>query len=574
MQHNPALANSVQSNYMNSFSGSVLQNLPGADLTRQLGMSAPQIPQANNLQFNSPRLPPQQAQQLDQLPKLQSTMNPLGSIMQPPQQLNDVTQQQRQNMVNQGQSSSQVQAQILQPQTLVQPSNNMLQQQTSIQNNQLQRNLTQNLQQQPQIMSQSQQQNMIQSQLPDQINQQLQHISDNQLQLLQKLQQQQQSILAQQSSQQLPTQLPQIQDQQRQLIDVSQSFSRSSTSSQILDMPQIVTNSHLSQPNTIAQQIAKNNISQPNTRFSQTPPQPKLQQQQPGMQPEMAGHMGISANPLTNVVPGGSNIVAGAVGAGQSGITEDIPSCSTSPSTNNCSNVVQPVMNNRVHRSAVMSEDMAQSTATILCPSGLETISTVNLVKDFPQKSEVKPSLNIPRSQSQGVFTPHTYMNGAPTHTDYLDTSSSTTSVCISQNDMNLQHNNNPLPFNPQSMLFREASQDGEVHADQRNNVSFGNNIDGHLGVPLNPDPLLTKGLVGLGKDYPNNLSSGGMIGDYDNSKDAQQELSSSMVSQSFGVPDMAFNSIDSTINDGSFLNRGAWAPAQQYQRMRTYTKV
>ncbi|GMN53562.1 hypothetical protein TIFTF001_022703 [Ficus carica] len=581
MQQNPALANSIQPNYMPHFSGSILQNLPGADISRQLGLPTPQMPQANNLQFGSPRLP-QQAQPLDQLPKIPSTLSPIGSIIQPQQQLSDVSQQPRQNMVNQVLPSSQVQAQILQPQTLVQ-TNNMLQQQASMQNNQLQRGLSHTQQHQQQItsqsQSQSQQQNLIQSQIPDQINQQLQHMSDSQLQLqlLQKLQQQQQSLLAQQSSLQQPTQLAHIQDQQRQLLDASQNFSRSSTSSQILEMPQMVTNT-LPQPNTIPQQMTKNNVSQSNTRYTHTTHPPKLQQQQPGMPPEMPGHMGLPPNLLTNqVATGGNSAMTGVVGAGHSGITDDVPSCSTSPSTNNCSIVVQPVLNSRVNRSTVMPEDMAQSATTILSSSALETMSSsISLVRDFSQKSEVKPSLNIPRSQSQGIFTQHTYLNGGAAQTDYLDTSSSTTSVCLSQNDMNLQQQNNGgLPFNSQQMMFREASQGEDVQADHRNSVSYGNNIDGQLGgVALNPDPLLTKGLVGLGKDFPNNLSSGGMLGSYENSKEAQQELSSSMVSQSFGVPDMTFNSIDSTINDSSFLNRGPWAPAQQFQRMRTYTKV
>jgi len=100
MQQNPSLANSMQPNYMHSMSGSVLQNLSGSDLSHQLGLSAPQMPQSNNLQFNSQRLP-QQAQQFDQFPKLPSTLNPLGSIIQPQQQLVDITQQSRQNVVNQ-----------------------------------------------------------------------------------------------------------------------------------------------------------------------------------------------------------------------------------------------------------------------------------------------------------------------------------------------------------------------------------------------------------------------------------------------------------------------------------------
>ena len=80
-------------------------------------------------------------------------------------------------------------------------------------------------------------------------------------------------------------------------------------------------------------------------------------------------------------------------------------------------------------------------------------------------------------------------------------------------------------------MLLRDTSQDGEVQADPRNSVSYGINTDSQLGIPLNPDPLLVKGITRLGTDIHNNFSSEGMITNYENSKDAQQELSSSMVS-------------------------------------------
>lgn len=583
MQQNPSLANTIQPNYMHSMSGSVLQNLSGTDLSRQLGLSAPQIPQTNNMQFNCQRLP-QQAQQPDHLPKLPSTLNPLGSVIQSQQQLGDITQQSRQNVVNQTLPSSQVQAQMLQPQSLVQ-TNNILQQQPSVQNHQPHRSVNQNLQpqqqqqhqqqHQQQSMGQNQQQNLIQPQLPDQVNQQLQ-MSENQIQiqLFQKLQQQQQqqSLLAQQSALQQPAQFTQLQDPQRQLLDMSQNFSRPLTPTQILEVPQATSTSL---PQSIPHQMTRNN-SHTNIRFSHPPQQPKLQHQQSGVLPEISGHMGLPLPPTTNQLStAGSSIVTGTAGAGQSAITDDLPSCSTSPSTNNCPNVVQPVMNGMPHRSTAMGEDMAHSAATILCPSALETISSnANLVKDLQQKSDVKPSLNISKNQNQGFFAPQTYLNGAAAQTDYLDTSSSTTSVCLSQNDVHLQQNNNPVSFNPQSLLFRDTSQDGEVQADPRNSVPYGNNIESQLGIPMNPDPLLAKGMTGLGKDIHNNFSSGGIITNYENSKDAQQELSSSMVSQSFGVPDMTFNSIDSTINDSSFLNRGPWPPPPQFQRMRTYTKV
>lgn len=576
MQQSPSLANTIQPNYTHSMSGSVLQNLSGTDLSRQLGLSAPQIPQTNNMQFNCQRLP-QQAQQPDHLPKLPSTLNPLGSVIQSQQQLGDITQQSRQNVVNQTLPSSQVQAQMLQPQSLVQ-TNNILQQQPSIQNHQPHRSVNQNLQQQQQhqqqSMGQNQQQNLIQPQLPDQVNQQLQ-MSENQIQiqLFQKLQQQQQqSLLAQQSPLQQPAQFTQLQDPQRQLLDMSQNFSRPLTPTQMLEVAQATSTSL---PQSIPLQMTRNN-SHTNIRFSHPAQQPKLQHQQSGVLPEISGHMGLPLPPTTNQLStAGSSIVTGTAGAGQSAITDDLPSCSTSPSTNNCPNVVQPVMNGMPHRSTAMGEDMAHSAATILSPSALETISSnANLVKDLQQKSDVKPSLNISKNQNQGFFAPQTYLNGAAAQTDYLDTSSSTTSVCLSQNDVHLQQNNNPVSFNPQSLLFRDTSQDGEVQADPRNSVPYGNNIESQLGIPMNPDPLLAKGMTGLGKDIHNNFSSGGIITNYENSKDAQQELSSSMVSPSFGVPDMTFNSIDSTINDSSFMNRGPWPPPPQFQRMRTYTKV
>ncbi|XP_040998360.1 auxin response factor 19-like isoform X4 [Juglans microcarpa x Juglans regia] len=571
MQQNPSLANSIQPNYVHSMSTPILQSFTGADLSHQLGLSGPQINLPNNLQFKSQRLP-QQTQQLDQLPKLPSTLNPLGSIIQPQQQLGDITHQMRPNIISQTLPSSQVQAQILQPQSNAQTSNN-LQQQPSIQNHQSCRNVSQNQQQQQhqqQSMGQNQKENLIQPQLPDHVNQQLQ-ISDNQIQiqLLQRLQQQQQPILAQQSTLQQPAQLMQLQDPQRQLFDFSQSFSRSMPPNQMLELPQAPTTS-FPQSNTIPHRTTKNNSNR-NIQFSLPPQQPKLQQQQSGVLPELSANGGLppSSNQLSAAA---SSTVTGVSGAGQTVLIDDVPSCSTSPSTNKCSNVVQPVMNGRFQQSTAMGENVAA--ATVIIPSALETMSSdANLVKDFQQKPIVKPSLHISKSHSHGSFAPQTFLNGAVAQTDYLDASSSTTSVCLSQNDVHLLQNNS-VSFNPQSFLLRDTSQDGEVQADLRSNVSYGTNIDGQIEMPLNPDPFLSKGMDGLGKDFHNSLSSAGMLTNYENSKDDQQELSSSMVSQSFGVPHMTFNSIDSTINDCSLLNRGPWAPPPQFQRMRTYTKV
>ncbi|KAM3394892.1 auxin response factor 19 [Capsicum galapagoense] len=578
MQQNPSLANSMQPNYLHSLSGSVLQNVgSGADLSRQLGLPAPQLPLQNTLQFGSQR-PTQQGQQLNQLQKLPATtLTPAGSIMQSQQQLSDISQQSRQSLINQSVPTNHVQAQLLQVRSLVQ-SQNVLQHQQSFQN-QLQRNLTQNLPQQQQIMNQTQQQSFMPPQPSDPLNQTL-HFSDSQLQmqLLQKLHQQQQSLLAQQSLLQQPSQLGPIQDQQKQLLDVSQNFSRSLATSQMLDMPQTTsTSTSLSQPQIAQQQVTTNN-SQSNLCFAQPL---KLQQQhqhqqQPGILPELSGQVGQVLPPTTNQLSANcSSLLTGAAGGGQSVVTDDIPSCSTSPSTNNCQNAVQPIMNGRIHGGTVAADEANQSSLPLLSSSGLEAISpNRNLVKDLQQKSDGKPSLNISKSQNHGFLTPQTYLNTAVPQMDYLDSSSSATSVCFSQNDVQLQQTTNPMSFSSQPVVFRD-SQDGEVQGDPRNNVAFGANMDNQLGISMMPDSLITNSLVGSRKDVSNNISSGGgMLSSYENPKDAQPELSSSMVSQSFGVPDMAFNSIDSTINDGSFMNRGAWAPPPQMTRMRTYTKV
>ncbi|PHT42666.1 Auxin response factor 19 [Capsicum baccatum] len=576
MQQNPSLANSMQPNYLHSLSGSVLQNVgSGADLSRQLGLPAPQLPLQNTLQFGSQR-PTQQGQQLDQLQKLPATtLTPAGSIMQSQQQLSDISQQSRQSLINQSVPTSHVQAQLLQVRSLVQ-SQNVLQHQQSFQN-QLQRNLTQNLPPQQQIMNQTQQQSFMPPQPSDPLNQTL-HFSDSQLQmqLLQKLHQQQQSLLAQQSLLQQPSQLGPIQDQQKQLLDVSQNFSRSLATSQMLDMPQTTsTSTSLSQPQIAQQQMTTNN-SQSNLCFAQPLKLQQQHQQQPGILPELSGQVGQVLPPTTNQLSANcSSLLTGAAGGGQSVVTDDIPSCSTSPSTNNCQNAVQPIMNDRIHRGTVAADEANQSSLPLLSSSGLEAISpNRNLVKDLQQKSDGKPSLNISKSQNHGFLTPQTYLNTAVPQMDYLDSSSSATSVCFSQNDVQLQQTTNPMSFSSQPVVFRD-SQDGEVQGDPRNNVAFGANMDNQLGISMMPDSLITNSLVGSRKDVSNNISSGGgMLSSYENPKDAQPELSSSMVSQSFGVPDMAFNSIDSTINDGSFMNRGAWAPPTQMPRMRTYTKV
>ncbi|XP_024964051.1 auxin response factor 19-like isoform X2 [Cynara cardunculus var. scolymus] len=553
MQQGSSLANQIQPSYLNPLAGSVLQNYGGPDLSRQLGLSAPQMLTQNNLQFNNQRST-SQLDQLQKLPQPATTTNPLAVMMQP-QQLTDLTQQTvRQTLINQTLPQNQIQSQI--------PSQNVLQQQ-SMQNHEFQRNLQLQQQQQMMAVSQNQQKISLPSQFPDQqISQKLQ-MPENQIQLLQKLHHQQQALLAQQG------QHPQ--DQQKPLIDVPQSFARSIPTSQMMEMPSQIPIT--SQP----QQMPRKN-SEANFRFSHLSQQPKLQHQQP----ELSGQMtGATPMPINLLSTNGSSLLTGTAGGGQSGISDDVPSCSTSPSTNNCPNMVPSIVNGRSYGSTTMGgEEIIQASAHLMNTTGLETVSANgNFVKELQQKADVKPSVNVSKIHNQGFLAPQTYLhNLAGTQMDYLDSSSSATSVCLSQNDVHLQpQNSNQLSFNSQPLPFRDTIQDGEVQDDPRADIPFGVNMDNRLGMSsVIPDPLLTKGMMGSGKDFQNNHSSGGMISSYENpSKDTQPELSSSMVSQSFGVPDMTFNSIDSTINDSSLLNSAVWAPPpQQFQRMRTYTKV
>ncbi|GFP82170.1 auxin response factor 5 [Phtheirospermum japonicum] len=442
--------------------------LAGTDISRQLGnLPATQIPHQQNLQFNAQR--PTQPQQ---------------------QQLTDISQPPRHNLVGQNQS-----------QTLP----------TSQNCQQFQRNIPQNMSQQQNLMPHSQPSDHA-------IQQQQMHLSDNhqiQLQLLQKLhqqqQQQQQSLLAH--------------DQQKQILDLPQNFSRPMSTSQMLE------------PNQANPQLTRNN-SQTNFRFAQPPQQSRILS-------ELPENMGNALNPIiSNHLSAGRSSMG--PNGGPSAVTDDGPSCSTSPSTNNSQNTVS------LYNSSVAL---------------LEPVSTNgNLVKDMQQKPEVKP---VSKIQNQGFFASQTYLNGAGAQIDYLDSSSSATSV-LSQNDGHIPQTNS-MSFNSQSMLFRDASQDGDVNIDPRNNVQFGANVDNNhdqLGMPMVPDPsLITKNMMGSDKEFSADFSIP------NHPKESQPELSSSMVSQSFGVPDMAFNSIDSSINDGNFMNGGAWAPPQ-IPRLRTYTKV
>ncbi|KAK9699569.1 hypothetical protein RND81_08G182000 [Saponaria officinalis] len=376
-------------------------------------------------------------------------------------------------------------------------------------------NLLSDVQSQAYVQNQSsvQQSSSFQSHHPDLMNRQTQASdSQMQMQLLQRLQHQhqQQPLLSQSNN-------------LNQVHGMSQSFSRSFPPSQMLDMPQTQM-TPLPSAQIISQQMTKSNV----------------QSQQSGIIPDMQAQGGLTGNLLSNnlMTTGSGNVFAAVNG--------DIPSSSTSPSTNNCPNVAQTVTN--------------QCQDDVLNPSCLETMPSHNFVQELHKKVDVKPSVNVSKVQNQGLLTRNTYHNLSTSQIDYLD-SSSATSALVYQTDI-MNHQSSTLLPNSDSVFLADASYD-----------TPGTDMNGHLETSLVSDAILMKNITEPEKNYSSNISSGCMPSNYENGKDAQ-ELSSSMVTQSFGLPDMAFNNMDSVLSDGSFMNTGAWGAPPQYQRLRTYTKV
>ncbi|CAM0909731.1 unnamed protein product [Alopecurus aequalis] len=590
MQQSSSFANTaMQSEYLRSITNPGMQNIGSADLSRQLCLQN-QLLQQNNLQFNTPKLS-QHMQQNNDLSKAVLPLNQFGVSTKSQEQTQDASNLQRQQQsMNFALPLSQAQTSLAQAQVLVQNqmqqphiSQNQLptasqpllshqqqqeqehhhqqqQQQQQQQQRQQQQHQQQKILQQQQLLLQQQQLQQQQqqqlskmpAQLPNLSNQQLQ-LSDQQLQLqlLQKLQQQQQSFLSQPGV--TLAQLPLIQEQQKLIMDMQQQLSNSHSLPQQQMMPQHSTK--------IPSQAAP----------LPPPMQPDTQQKLPQKQVVPADTLEATVRPTTPLKFSSANgSPLRMPGATHSVVTEEIPSCSTSPSTANGSHLLQPVAGRDQYCSMINTEKAPQSTAPMSVPSSLDVVTgTPRLTKEFPKlNSNVKQSMMASKLPSAGA-SPQDFVNNAPP-TDYLETASSATSVWLSQTD-GLLHQNFPLSNFSQQQLFKDAPPDTEIQAEvPSNNALFGISNDGHVGFPMGTDDFLTNGIDAV--KYQN-LST-----DIDNNyripKDAQQEISSSMVSQSFGASDMAFNSIDSGMNDGAFLNRTSWPPAAPLKRMRTFTKV
>jgi hypothetical protein len=402
-------------------------------------------------------------------------------------------------------------------------------------------------QQQLQQQQQNQQQlNKMAAQVPNLAAQQLQ-LSDQQLQLqlLQKLQQQQQSLLSQPAV--TLAQIPLIQEQQKLILDMQQQLSNSQSLSQQQTMPQHSTK-------VPSQAIP--------------PPPPSMQQEPQQKVPQK--HVGFTDTSHAAIPPTTSSPMM-ANGTAHSALTEDIPSCSTSPSTANGNHLVQPILGRNQQCSIINNEKLPPSSAPMSIPSSLEVVTGIpRSTKELSKlNSSVKQSVMASKLPNAGPI-PQNLVSSAPP-TDYLETASSATSVWLSQAD-GLLHQGFPMSNLNQQQMFKDAPPETDIQGtDLSNNALFGINNDGQLGFPMGADGFLSNGIDA--SKYQNHISTD-IDANYRIPKDGQQEISSSMVSHSFGASDMAFNSIDSGINDGGFLNRTSWPPAAPLKRMRTFTKV
>ncbi|GLU10179.1 hypothetical protein SLE2022_269990 [Rubroshorea leprosula] len=555
-------------------SNALHNNLSTDDPSKLLNFQAPML-SAPNLQFNKTNpnqvnqlpqapitWPQQQQQQLQQL--LQAPMNQQHQQQQSQQQLQQKPLQQPQQQVQQ----------ILHHQQQPQPQQQHLQQQQQQQQLQQQQQRQQQLPQQMFLPNQVNNGMVSSNQIPNQNSHQQTAFSPlQQQQLLTSSNQSTQTILsANKTSHQLTT-LPQdsqplqqqIEHHQANLLQRNQQQTPLQPSSlhllqsqRIQQPPQVqqLSQQCLSEQQLQLQLLQKLQQQQQQSQQLLSPAgsllQPQvLQQQQAHQQNQQFQQLPLSQSqqkPLSSNGFPSSTLMQPQLTVNQphshnktptamrthSGLTDgDPPSCSTSPSTNNCQ--VSP--SNFLNRSQ-------QGPVTLATDPVVEPAS--NPVREFQSKPDIRIKHELPGSKGPDQ------LKFKSTITDQLEASSSGTSYCLDAGTM--QHN-----FSLPTFL------DGDVESHPRNNLPFTANIDG-----LTPDTILSRGYDSQ-KDLQNLLSNYGSA-----PRDIETELSTAAISsQSFGVPNMPFKtgcSNDVTINEAGVLNGGLWA--NQTQRMRTYTKV
>ncbi|XP_062196109.1 auxin response factor 21-like isoform X2 [Phragmites australis] len=552
MQQNPSLASTImQPELLNSLAGKPIQTLAAPDLSRQISFQ-PQFLQQNSTQSNTSLLPPQY-QQTEQLAKVIGTSNHLGNVIVPQKVVQDCNSDQKQNAITQPLQGGQPKINITQPQLV----------QTQLQQPQV---ILQAQPQQPQVTVQAhlqQQQPLVQNHTIVQgglqqiqlLQQQQPHLQQQPQQVQQLVQEQQQikiqpvqvsydtSMITQLSDHQMKIQLLKALQPQQPLIMEQQKM--------ILDLQQQMVNSQSTAQQCA--QVANQVIGMHNSSTMQYLTQQKTQPQQP-IQDSPGNSVSVAKSEIVTSIGARSLHVPAGV---QSWKMDYVPPSSTSASPNSNPVILQSIPSSSKNQSLLIAAKTPQS-SVVLGPT---------IEQETKPYQSTKQTVMIPKTTEQRPATGQDFMNNTP-QMEYLDTSSSATSVCLSQADGSLQQP--PSSFN-RHQLLRDTVPDSEFEVtDAGNNLLFGVNTDGQL-ESLNADALLANNIET--EKYLDQMPGNG-ISNYISSKDSHQELSSSMLSHSFGVADMAFNSIDSSINDAPFLNRNSWAPAPAHQRMRTYTKV
>ncbi|KAM7517565.1 hypothetical protein LguiB_016527 [Lonicera macranthoides] len=439
--------------------------------------------------------------------------------------------------------------QQLQLQQLLHSSINPQQQQTQNQNSQFQQQHQQNQHQnsqQPVVYSQSQQQQPLTGNIQSQQNVPSANRNSFPLtslpqdsQFQPQIEQQQTSHLQRPQQQQTQFQQAQIQLLQQSLLQRSQiqNSSQQSLSEQQQQQLQLQLLQKLQQ-----QQQQQQLLSPVSPRIDpqqQQGIQHNRQSQQSPLSQQQVSNNSFSTSPFLqstqfpmNQLVGPQKPLMGIRAHAHSGVTEgDAPSCSTSPSTNNCQVAPSKFANKYQEVPPPLMDDSVANPPT-------------NMIhQELPNKSDIRIKHELPTSK--GLEKPK-YKGIA---TDQLEASSSATSYCMEANGL------------PNNFSLPGFCLDGDIQSQTRNNLPFAANSDG-----LTPDALLSRGF-----DSQNLLPNYGGT-----PRDIETELSTAALSsQSFGLPDLSFKPVvsnDVAINEAGPLCNGLWG--NQTQRMRTYTKV
>ncbi|KAI4380821.1 hypothetical protein MLD38_006967 [Melastoma candidum] len=283
-------------------------------------------------------------------------------------------------------------------------------------------------------------------------------------------------------------------------------------------------------------QLSHHQLLQPNYHVQQLPmPHQQHQQQASSNGLPTSGFMPSQQLPPVNAIHGQQKPLT--TFRAPSGLTDgDAPSCSTSPSTNNCHIPPQNfVSRSRSAHPVLMAESLIE-------PAN-------NIFQDRQMKPDICVKPELPRSSKGHEQLKH------KSSVDPLEVSSSATSYCLDASTM--QHN----------FVIPSFCLENDVQSQPRQTSPFASNMEN-----LAPDTLLSRGFDSQ-KDLQNLLSNYAVT-----QRDIETELSSAAVSsQSFGVPNMTFKPActnDVAMNDAGALNGGIWSNSNQTQRMRTYTKV